>query len=199
MKMTLYKLQWAITLPVMIVLFFLGRALSPFACLFVTHVVFTDRVKRFGKVSTTMLRERLPKWLSWFDTHDNTTDEYWYGAYEDWLLSAIKADQPMYDSSWMLRYYCRVMWLQRNNLYTLNERYFSKTWADDISEVHTGVEKTVGWTCMTTRANSFQYETYMHLFGSYYNSINIGWKKHKNQPRMIYAGGFLRIRKIKKD
>jgi hypothetical protein len=195
---TKYTFQWVLKFPIMVVLFFVGRALSPLACLFVTHIEFTDRVKRFGKVKTTMERERLVWWLSWFDTHDNTTDEYWYGMYEDWFLTLIKANQSMYDRSWWLRYYCRVMWLQRNNLYTFNERFFSKEWVDDYGVFESGVEDTIGWSKLTLRDNSFQYEAHKHLFGDYYNSINIGWKKHKNQPRMIYAGGILRLKRIDK-
>lgn len=191
----MFNLRWVCTFPVMFVLFFVGRALSPFACFFITHVEFTDRVKRLGKVEVTMRRERLVWWLSWFDTHDNTTDEYWYGMYDDWILNLLKVDQAKYDKSKIIRYYCRVMWLQRNNLYTFNNKYFSKPLEADLGVIELGTEDRPSWVRLTLRENSFQYQAHAPLWFGYWNDINIGWKKHKNQPRMIYAGRILGIRK----
>lgn len=189
------NLRWLCTFPVMFVLFFVGRILSPFACLFITHTLFTDRVKRLDKVEVTMPRERLVWWLSWFDTHDNATDEYWYGMYEDWLLDYFKVNQEDYDNSKLIRYYCRVMWLQRNNLYSFNNRFFSKPLESDVGVIEVGDEDTANWTRFTLRNNSFQYERHIPLFFGYWSSVNIGWKKHKNQPRMIYAGRVFKLTK----
>lgn len=191
----MFNLRWLITFPVMFVLFFVGRALSPFACLFITHVLFTDKVKRFGKLEVTMPRERLVWWLRWFDTHDNASDEYWYGMYDDWILNLLKVNQEMYDNSKVIRYYCRVMWLQRNNLYTFNEKFFSKPLEDDLGVIEFGDEDTPSWTRLTMRKDSFQYEAHRSLWFGYWSSINIGWKKHKGQPRMIYAGRIFGLKK----
>lgn len=191
----MFNFAWLIQFPIMFILFFVGRILSPFACFFVTEVLFTDRVKRFGKVEMTMKRERLVWWLSWFDTHDNSTDEYWYGMYDDWILSLFKVTHEQYINSKLIRYYCRVMWLQRNNLYGFNNRFFSKDLEEDIGVIEIGDESTTNWTRLTLRKNSFQYEAHRALPFGYWNTINIGWKKHKGQPRMIYAGRILGIRK----
>lgn len=189
------SLRWLVYFPLMFVLFFVGRLLSPFACFFITHVQFTDRVKLYGKVETTMQRERLVWWLSWFDTHDNATDEYFYGMYDDWILKLLKVTEAKYKSSKVIRYYCRVMWLQRNNLYTFNNKFFSKPLEADLGVIELGDEDNQNWIRLTLRENSFQYEAHIPLWFGYWNSINIGWKKHKNQTRMIYAGRVLGIKK----
>jgi hypothetical protein len=114
-------LRWALLLPVV---FFttvvIARILSPFACLLVRYEVRTDVVKRQNKQVITMMREYLPKWLSWFETDDNAVDEYWYGVYP--LTKYFS--QEDYDNSWWIRYLMRVCWLQRNSAYTFKRKYF---------------------------------------------------------------------------
>jgi len=114
-------LRWALLWPVV---FFttviIARILSPFACLFVIQELRTDVVKRQNKQVITMMREYLPRWLTWFQTDDNAVDEYWYGVYP--LTKYFTQEE--YDNSWWIRYFMRVCWLQRNSAYTFKRKFF---------------------------------------------------------------------------
>jgi len=87
---------------------------APVICLFVTKAEensITGKPSMFpGKP-----REFLIKPLRWFQTTDAPLDEFWYGDYAGWPKTG--KTQADYDSSWYLRYRCRVAWVWRNPAY----------------------------------------------------------------------------------
>jgi hypothetical protein len=149
-------LRWLLIFILHFFLFFIGRMLSPFACLFIVRSMQADVVKRLGKQVVTLPRDNLVWWLSWFATDDNNVDEFWYGMYG----STSKVAQEYYDTHSLYRLYCRVMWLQRNNLYTFNRRYFGLA-----------KDSPMAW--------QYTNEKY---------GTNIGYKAHKKFDRLMYAG-----------
>lgn len=165
-------LRWALLFIPMPFLVVIGRVLSPIACLFIVRKPRTDVVKRLGKAVDTIERDDLQDWLSWFRTDDNAADEYWYG----WYDQDNTKTQEYYDTHAFYRWYCRMMWYQRNNLYTFNRQYF-------------GLEKGSKW--------AWQYKAIKPLWFGWNNDINIGYKSHKNIERLMYAGRILGLRKNK--
>jgi len=149
-----------------------GRIFSPLAVCFIKREAYTTTIKRLDKQIITLQRDRLVWWLSWFDTDDNATDEYWYGLYD----SASTWTQSDYDNSRLIRWYCRMMWLQRNSMYTFNRKFFG---LDKKSEL------------------AWQYKAIkpIQFFGFKFNDINVGWKAHKEIDRLMYAGRVLGLRK----
>ena len=166
-------LRWALLwLPVVFTTVVIARILSPFACLFVTHEVRTDVVKRQNKQVVTMLREYLPNWLTWFQTDDNAVDEYWYGMYP----FSKYFTQEQYDNSWLIRYFMRVCWLQRNSAYTFKRKFFCMAKDDP---------------------NAWQITKKIPIAFGYGFDINIGYKAHKGFDRLMYAGRIFSIKKLK--
>jgi hypothetical protein len=149
-------LRWFLIFILHIALFFIGRLLSPFACLFIVRSMQTDVVKRFNKQVVNLPRDNLVWWLNWFATDDNNVDEFWYGMYGN----TPNVTQEYYDTHIFYRLYCRVMWLQRNNLYTFNRKYFGLDKGD---------------------LRAWQYEN--KKWGT-----NIGFKAHKGIERLMFAG-----------
>ena len=193
MKYLYWALLW---LPVFIIgqMF---RFLSPIACLFVKRTVYTTTVKRYGRQERTLQRDRLVWWLSWLDTHDNATDEWWYGVYNvDSFGFAQLWSQADYDNSRFIRWFCRMMWLQRNSAYGFNIRFFSKPVQKIDNVIEFGDEATSKWFFLQVRKDSFQLEVHHPLWAGKFNSINIGWKEHEGQNRLLYAGRVLGIRSI---
>ena len=167
MKYLIWALLW---LP-MFVIGIVFRILSPIACLFIYQESYVGYVKRLGK-TTPLIRDRLV-W-TWFDTFDNPTDEYWYGCYGD----TAEKRQTDYNKNPVLRYWYRVLWLNRNSAYTFNYKFF-------------GIAKgsPLAW----------QYQNYSAINEKYNWNINIGWKAHKGFDRLMYAGRIIGIRKTKKE
>ncbi len=149
-------LIWTLLWPVMFAVGLLARLLSPIACLFIVK-------NPYG-------RDILAPWLSWFDTFDNPTDEYWYGAYP---LSK-HFTQTQYDNSAILRWFMRLLWLQRNAAYGFN-----------YSVVGIAANSPLAW----------QYQAHIALCFGYYNNVNIGWKAHHGFAKLMYAGRILGLRK----
>lgn len=166
MKYIYWGLLW---LP-MFAIAWLFRLLAPVACLFVVTTPRTDIVKRFGKEIVTMQRDKLVWWLTWFDTHDNATDEYWYGVYP---LSQY-CTQEKYEDSKICRWFFRVCWLWRNSAYTFNRKFFGLA-----------KDSPLAW----------QYKAKLPLLFGYYNDVNIGYKAHKGFDKLMFAGRILGIRK----
>jgi hypothetical protein len=158
----------------------LGRLVSPLAVLFIKREPVLDTVKRLNRQKVLLDRDNLVWWLSWFNTDDNTTDEWWYGMYNTKSMFKFIREwtQESYDNSKIIRWYCRAMWLQRNSMYTFNRKFFG------ISP-----DNWLAW----------QYTGDKPLAFGYYNSINIGWKAHKGIYKLMYAGRVLGIRKIADD
>jgi hypothetical protein len=160
--------------------------------MFITRTFKLDTVKRYSKQKVTLPRDNLVSWLSWFNTHDNNTDEFWYGMYGNTVLKT----QAYYDTHAVYRWWCRVMWLQRNSAYGFNYAYFSKPLEDVTKSYEWGNEATAWWFHLDIRPSSFQLEVHHPLWRGKYNSINIGWKSHTDMPKMLYAGRILGIRKV---
>lgn len=153
----------------------IGRFLSPFACMWIKRRPRTDVVKRLDKKIVTLNRDYLVGWLTWFDTDDNATDEYWYGWYDEgWAKT--QESQDYYDAHKIFRWWCRVKWLQRNSCYTFNRKFF-------------GLPKDSKW--------AWQYKADIPLLFGYYNSVNIGYKAHKNFDTLMLAGRIFGLRKKK--
>lgn len=162
-------LVWILLLIPLMMIDVVFRILSPFACMFIDHFSYTGYIKRLGKKAT-LPRVRLKNWLTWFDTMDAPTDEYWYGAYNkaEYML------QSDYDSHADLRWWFRVKWLQRNSGYTFIYKFIS-------------LSKDSKW--------AWHYENYTPINAHYHWNINIGWKPHSGFDKLSYAGRFFGIKK----
>lgn len=165
-------LIWAILWLPLFIIGIVFRILSPLAVCFVVREPYLTSVKRLGGGITLLNRDRLVWWLTWFDTDDNATDEYWYGVYDASSLWG----QADYDNSRIIRWYCRMMWLQRNSAYTFNRKFF-------------GIAKD------SPLAWQYKVRKPINFFGYKINDINIGWKSHTGFDKMIYAGRILGLRK----
>lgn len=163
---------WMALLPASFTTGLFGRIVSPIVCMFVKREPVLDTVKRFGKKQALLQRDRLVWWLTWFDTDDNCTDEYWYGLYG----GTTDKTQEYYDAHPIYRWYCRVRWLNRNSMYTFNRRFF-------------GLPK--------NSKLAWQFKKDIPLVFGYYNSVNIGFKSHKGFDRLMLAGRLVGIRKYK--
>lgn len=163
-------LYWLLLLPLSLAVGIIGRLFAPVVCLFVVRAPVLDTVKRLGKQTWMLQRDRLVWWLTWFDTDDNCTDEFWYG----WYDQTSNKTQHYYDTHKVYRWYCRVMWLNRNSMYTFNRKFF-------------GIRKDskLAWQCKAD----------IPLILGYYNSVNIGFKAHRGIDRLMFAGRIIGIRK----
>jgi len=165
-------LIWAILWPFIFLIGIFARLISPFACMFVTRAPYYTTVKRMGKVYALLERDRLVWWLTWLDTDDNATDEYFYGMYG----ATATWTQEQYDGSRVRRWLCRVLWLQRNSAYTFNRKVFGispNSW--------------LAWQYKAVKPIKFLWWTK--------NDINIGWKSHKGIDKLLYAGRIVGLRK----
>jgi len=161
---------WALLWIPLFVVGIIGRLLSPIAVIFIVRAPRLDVVKRLGKQTWMLQRDNLVWWLSWFGTDDNAVDEYWYGYYDQ----ASTKTQHYYDTHRVYRWYCRVMWLNRNSMYTFNRKFFGLP-----------KDSKLAW----------QYKADLPLWFGYYNSVNIGFKSHKGIDRLMYAGRIIGLRK----
>lgn len=190
-------IQWTIYWLPLFLISWLARFLSPIACLFVTRSFELDTVKRYNKQKVTLPRDNLVSCLSWFNTHDNNADEWWYGMYNTESFQFCRLwSQIDYDASKVKRWFCRVMWLQRNSAYGFSYAFFSKPLELPINTFEYGNEANSWWLLLNIRPSSFQLEARHPLGFGKVNSINIGWKSHTGMTRMLYAGRVLGIRNI---
>jgi len=167
----------------------IGYVFMPVICLFTRQEMRVDRMKRrareWGDPSYTQyeaIRDYLPKWLNWFQTHDNAMDEYWYGDFKDWVNS--KFDQKTYDKCWLLRYYNRVKWGWRNNSYGFQYFYLGVPEEEEPVDVYEiGVEGAPqGWVRIEVYQNYFLYECEIPNGSGGYKSYKFGWKSHRSAP-----------------
>jgi hypothetical protein len=175
--------------------------LAPLVALFVTYQERADRVKRYGKVTISMDREYLPTWLRYFQTHDNAVDEWWYGVYntDHWFAFARNWTQGDYNTKAWVRYYCRLMWLWRNCAYGFHYAWFSRP-KEFVCKMYVRQVIKDGkrfWYSLAVYKSSFQFECHIPL-GWRYISINIGWKAHKQMPKLLYANRLISFRKVAK-
>lgn len=162
-------LIWGLLLPINWLVTIVFWTLNPIAAAFVTYQNITAQVKRLDFKIITLRRARLVWWLSWFDTFDNPVDEYWYGSFG----KTNKDTQADYDASKLLRYIYRLKWIYRNTGYGFWNRF--------------GIAK--------DNPIAFNIKKQVTLAFGYSDDINIGWKEHRGFDKLMYAGGFLRLKK----
>ncbi len=167
---------------------------NPIACLFVRRSLQTDVVKRLQRQKLQLPRDNLIVFFKLWQTHDNNVDEGWYGLYDiPFLASKTQAD---YDQSWLIRYWCRVWWLSRNTAYGWHYWLFSRLKETAHTQYTQGIEGKGFWYSLKRFNASFQFECHIPL-GKRYISTNIGWKPHKNKPKLLYANRVFGLRKYK--
>lgn len=188
---------WILYFPPAILIEVICYILAPIVALFHTTSRRTDVVKRLNKKIVTMDRDYLPKYLYWFQTHDNAVDEWWYGVYNvnHWFTFAQNWTQEDYDNSWFIRYYCRLMWLWRNCAYGFHYNLFSREKESSKVVYEYGDENKRRWLRLTVYLKSFQLEVNIPFLFSRYISINVGWKGHKGASRLMYANRIISFRK----
>jgi hypothetical protein len=166
---------------------------NPVAALFTVRELRTDRVKRspWDNGTYTLVREYLPKPIRWSQTHDNAVDEYWYGAFntDSHFRFLREATQEDYDSSWWIRYCCRVHWMYRNNAYGFLYNLFSRPLEELSYKKEHGIEDGGAfWWLLQVYPSIFQLELQIPIWKTNrYMTINMGWKPHKGFPRVMYA------------
>lgn len=189
-------LLWIVLFVPAFLLAFLCRIISPFLCPFIVREFRLDTVKRLGKKKVTLPRDNLTPLFWGFNTHDNNTDEWWYGVYNvDSFWFCRNWTQEDYDASAIKRWFCRVMWLQRNSAYGFNYAWFSRPLEPCQWVRSYGIESKGFWISLALYAHSFQFECHIPYWPGRYNSINIGWKAHKGHDKKIYAGRILGLKK----
>jgi len=163
----------------------------PLVSLWYRWEVRTDTMKRVAHdkglpryTTFTKMRQYLPKWANWYQTHDNAADEYWYGKYDD-LVNDIFTQED-YDKSWLLQYYNRVRWHWRNAAYTFSYMVMGMPKGDDEPDTfEAGIEDSgKTWVKITTHQNWFQYEAQLPDDEGEYRSVNIGWKINRSGPAL---------------
>lgn len=158
---------------------------NPIVCLWVRKEPRTDTVKRLNRGTFTFDREYLLDRFMLWQTHDNAVDEGWWGLYDIKLLRG--KNQADYDTTWWIRYYARLWWLARNTAYGFHYAWFSRPFEEPIQIIEKGVKDTIGWSRLTIRPSSWQYQALKPFWFGKVNSINIGWKAHKGMPKLLYA------------
>lgn len=164
-------LVWLLIWPVLFAVKVFAWFMSPLVSIFIVTKLRQDKIKRLNKQEVLLQRDSLVWWLTWLDTDDNATDEYWYGMYD----KTANVTQEYYDTHKIYRWWCRSCWLRRNSAYTFNRKFF-------------GIAK--------NSPLAWQYKAQKPLFGRYYNDINIGYKAHKGFDRLMFAGRILGLRKF---
>lgn len=169
----------------------------PFVCMFVKRTNIKTTVKRLGKIEALLPRDNLIWLFQLWNTHDNNSDEGWYGAYKiNSIIPGVtkyfeKVTKEMYDAKTkqgaIIRWYYRVWWLQRNCGYGWTYLLLSLPYEEPISVVTEGDTTTNNWKQITTRPSSFQIKSNKPFLFGKINDSNIGWKAHKGKPKLLYA------------
>jgi len=164
---------------------------NPIACLFTRRYTRYDYVKRLG-IHAVLERDYLKQPFYLWQTHDNAVDEGWYGKYAiPFLADKTQSD---YNNSWLIRYWCRVWWLSRNTAYGFHYELFSKPKEDAYYTYEKGIEGETAWFKLQMFKHSFQLEAHIPLGFGKHNSLNIGWKAHKQMDKKLYANRLIGIR-----
>lgn len=162
----------------------------PIASLFVRYDVRTDKMKRVARERNepretlyTRMREYLPLWANWFQTHDNAADELYWDDYENFINEKFG---HLYSDSWLLRYYNRVAWHYRNKAYGFSYYVWGTAKGNDEPNVfEVGAEDSGElWVRIEVYKNWFHYEAQIPNGKGRYRSINIGWKSHRSAPAL---------------
>lgn len=183
-------LKWLVLFPFELFIKIVCFIFAPIVGLFYTKRLRLDRVKRLNNQQVEMQREYIVKPLYWCQTHDNAVDEYWWGCFNKDSVSKYlsEATQEDYDSSWFLRYACRVMWLWRNCAYGFAYHIFGSPNTPILVTKERGVEDKGFWWKYTERAKSFQLKVHVPTPWKWFVNINIGWKAHKGFDKVMFAG-----------
>ena len=175
--------------PMMFVEIPLTLIVVPIASLFPRYEVRTDSMKRraYDKglpryTQFSEMREYLPKWANWFQTHDNAMDEYWYGMYDDFINNRFT--QKTYDNSKLLRYYNRVRWGYRNKAYGASYTLFGAPKGNLEPDIFETGEEDSGklWVRLEIHPYWFHYEAQIPTIDGEYRNVNIGWKANRSAP-----------------
>lgn len=113
-------LLWAIKVPLLILLSLVAYIIAPFIALFITHAEESE-VTGHPSLHPGMPREFLIKPLRIWQSEDAPVDEYYWANYEPngWVQTHLRKH---YESSRIVRYVYRVMWLYRNPAYGFGNR-----------------------------------------------------------------------------
>lgn len=188
-KNLLYKWKWLFW-PMLFVELPIALIVVPIASLFPRYELRSDTMKRLARelgepeyTQYTRMREYLPTWANWFQTHDNAADEYFWGGYKDFINDRFA---KYYDKSKLLRYYNRVRWHYRNSAYGFSYTVMGAPKGEGEPDVwEHGVEDSGSlWVQIKTAKNGkwFHYEAQIPSGDGKYRSVNIGWKTHRSAP-----------------
>lgn len=160
-------LLWLVYFPFALAVELFCYLTNPIAALLTYREARHDWVKRLGRYEV-LQRDYL--WLSWWQTHDNAADEWWYGKYnqDHWFDFAKNWTQHDYDNSWFIRYYCRVIWLYRNNAYGWLYALFSRRKELLGTIKFYGKEYSGAWLQYKSFTKSFQLEIHADASATFY-------------------------------
>jgi len=177
--------------------------LAPIVALFYYKEPRKDVVKRFNKEVKIFDREYIVKWLNWFSTHDNATDEYFWGWYEgDWLDTKLFGKPAghwtiaEYDDSWLMRYWARVRWMWRNPAYKF---------CHDVL----GFQREDGCLERVSTWRGFEIKTWTNPNGAKaflvvgglgfkpFDNMRFGWKANKTFSKLMLADRIISFREKK--
>lgn len=173
---------------------------APIVALFYYREPRTDVVKRYDYAKKTFDREYIVKWLNWFSTHDNASDEYFWGAYEgDWLDKVLFGNPAgqwtivEYNNSWLMRYWARVRWLWRNPAY----KFCHDVLGFQRDELCTEVTKK--WFVFDVKiwTNSDGKKAFLVVGGLGFkplNNLRFGWKANKTFTKLMFADRIISFR-----
>lgn len=183
-------LRWVLYYIPSLFMTLVGWILSPILAMCVRKEYRLDVVKRFDKHVLGFDRYYLWKQLNWFQTHDNACDEYFWGVYGD----SDKVSIEDYIDSSLLRYWYRICWLCRNPAYGFGHTVLGFP-RDDSTITDNFIWKSFEITTWTNSSGrrAFNIKGNLFLTKSYYLSINIGWKAHKEFSRLMQADRLLSI------
>ena len=196
-------LRWLMFYPLSILVSIFFRLLAPIVAIPVVRVSRVDTIKRFDKQKLAWPRDYLLPCFKWFATHDNAADEWWYGMYNTnfWLKPVREWTQSDYDTSWLIRYFCRVAWLWRNTGYGFSHYVLGINASEDnatiLSHQWFGLTQKRWYSKNRGICLAWQVKGFIWLTKTYYIDINIGWKSHRNFKRLMYAGRIFALRRFK--
>lgn len=162
----------------------------PIASLFPRYELRTDTMKRLARqrgepeyTQYTRIRQYLPKWANWFQTHDNAADELYWGDFDNFINNRFA---KYYKTSSLFRYYNCVAWHYRNKAYGYSYYVAGTAKGTDEPAISEYGKEDSGelWVKIEIYQNWYKYEAQIPstLFKGRYRSINIGWKSHRSAP-----------------
>lgn len=129
----------------------------------------TDRQWAFLSENERLYTQVLPKYLKWFETMDNSLDEYWLANYDEVNNGRWTEQNP--PSFWRRKFY-QWKWLQRNISYTFSWGPMGIVWEEETWTVVKDIQKedfTLFFAYSTKGYWSFS-------MGKKYGNYKLGWK-----------------------